>query len=295
MITCIGHITHDRVKTPEFCAEMPGGTAWYFAHAMARLGVKDFRLLTCVGPDEEAAVESLRTLGVETEAVKSPRSVFFENIYGHDPNQRTQRVLSKAHPFDLETIRSAKSGVFHLGTLLADDFAPEAIKELAVRGLVSVDAQGFLRRVVGECVEPCDWKEKRSVLPYVGVLKANEQEMVSLTGEKDPGVAARILADWGVKEVVLTLGDRGSLILREGVETRIPAFGVEKVTDTTGCGDTYMAGYLWRRNLGECPAEAGRYAAAMCTLKLATKGPFSGTHEDVVRIVSGRSQAGSDC
>ena len=45
-ICCIGHITLDKVVTPEFEVYMPGGTAYYFAKALRNLDHRNFRLLT---------------------------------------------------------------------------------------------------------------------------------------------------------------------------------------------------------------------------------------------------------
>lgn len=71
--------------------------------------------------------------------------------------------------------------------------------------------------------------------------------MEVLTQCSDPYDAAVKLADWGVKEVLLTLGDKGSLIYVDERFYEIPAYPVENVADATGCGDTYMAGYLYMR------------------------------------------------
>lgn len=96
--------------------------------------------------------------------------------------------------------------------------------------------------------------------------------MEVLTGESDPRKAALVLAEWGCREVLLTLGDKGSLIYAEGNFIDIPALPPTDLVDATGCGDTYMAGYLYQRSRGASYYEAGLFAAAMCTIKLASKG-----------------------
>ncbi len=99
--------------------------------------------------------------------------------------------------------------------------------------------------------------------------------------------AASKLVDWGVNEVLLTLGSGGSYIYSEGQLYVISAFKPKQVVDATGCGDTYMAGYLYKRLQGASAPEAGRYAAAMCTLKLEASGPFNGTDEEVMSVING--------
>lgn len=287
-ICCIGHITLDRIVTPEFEAYMPGGTAYYFAKALERLEHPGFRLVTSVGESEMGVVEELRSEGIDVTVLPSRKSVFFENRYGHDRNQRTQRVMAKADPFTVEKLRGVEARIFHLGTLLADDFSLDVLKDLSSRGEVALDVQGYLRKVEGESVVHVDYAEKREAMPYVGILKANETEMEVLTGSSSPREAARILASWGCGEVLLTLGDKGSLIYAGGEFHEIPAYTPEATVDATGCGDTYMAGYLYKRAQGAGCDEAGRFAAAMCTLKLARKGPFRGSEEDIERVIRTR-------
>lgn len=286
-ICCIGHITLDRIITPHIETYMPGGTAYYFANALASLEHTDFRLITSVGEPEMGVVEQLRGRGIDVEVIPSRCSVFFENKYGSDLNERTQRVLAKADPFTVESLAKAQARIFHLGTLLDDDFSLDVIKALSTRGTLSVDAQGYLRDVRGEHVYQVDWPQKREAMAYIDILKANEIEMKTLTGSDDPREAARILADWGCKEVLLTLGDRGSLILVDGNYYDIPAYEVDNVVDATGCGDTYMAGYLYRRSHGYTCEEAAHFAAAMCTLKLRNAGPFNATEQQVEAIIGG--------
>lgn len=285
-ICCIGHITHDRVITPKFSADMPGGTAYYFGKALRNLEHDDFRLVTSVGNPEMKAVEELSNEGIDVKVIPSRQSVFFENAYGEDMNHRKQRVLAKADPFTVKNLCDEKAKVFHLGTLLADDFDLEVIKDLSRRGLVSLDVQGYLRKVEGDKVVPVDYEHKHEAMPYISILKANEHEMETLTGSADPEEAARILADWGCKEVVLTFGDKGSLIYADGKFHHIPAYPVEEAVDATGCGDTYMAGYLFKRVHGANYDEAGRFASAMCALKLGKKGPFSGTRKDIEELIN---------
>lgn len=285
-ICCIGHITLDKIVTPRHTVYMPGGTAFYFGHAMAALEDNDFQLLTALAQSEMKAVDDLRARGVDVCALPSRKSVYFENTYGENSNDRTQRVLAKADPFSVEALKDADAKIFHLGTLLADDFPLEALKYLSSKGIVSVDAQGYLREVRGEKVYAVDWTEKEEALKYVDILKANEKEMEVITGSTDPHEAALRLADMGVKEVVLTLGDHGSLIYADGKFYDIPAYTPEDVVDATGCGDTYMAGYLHCRAQGKGIHESGCFAAAMCTIKLSHSGPFAGTVEDVERLIA---------
>ncbi len=289
-LCCIGHITHDKIVTPKSTAHMPGGTAFYFSKAMNCFTDIDYALLTAVGEADMSVVEDLRREGVAVDVMPSPSSVYFENIYGDNPDNRTQRVLSKANPFTLDFVREVEADIFHLGSLLADDFPKEVVEYLAGKSLVSADSQGYLREVRDKDVFAVDWPEKHEVLRHVHFLKANEHEMEVLTGFTDAEKAARELHSWGVKEVLLTFGSMGSIIFDGKKFHTIPAYVPREVADATGCGDTYMTGYLYRRAKNDSIDEAGRFAAAMSTLKIEKMGPFQGTEEMVRRCMEKAEQ-----
>ena len=287
-ICCIGHITKDKNTTPRQTVYMSGGTSFYFAYGFNHLPDKvSFGLVTKLGSDDAAVVDKMRADGIDVLNFPSRHTVFFENIYGADQNDRTQKVRAKADPFTVDEMRGLDAGIYHLGSLLADDFSPEVVKCLSSKGRISIDAQGYLREVRGEDVYAVDWKDKRDILACTDIIKVNEHEMEVITGSSDPQTAARQLAEWGVKEVVVTLGSYGSLILADGQFHCIPAYEPHEIVDATGCGDTYSAGYLYCRSQGEGFAESGRFAAAMCTLKLEHSGPFDRTADDVRRIIAG--------
>lgn len=287
-ICCIGHITLDKIVTPLKTTYMAGGTSFYFSHAISHLkNYQNYRLVTSLASSEYQSADDIRNLGIEVQVIPSKKTVYFENIYGNNPDERTQRVLAKADPFTIENLKDAEADIFHLGTLLADDFSLDVIKYLSTKGILSADAQGYLREVRGKNVHAIDWKEKQEALRYIDILKVNEKEMEVLTEYNDPEKAAKQLAEWGVKEVLITLGSLGSLIYAEGEFHRIPAFPPKELVDATGCGDTYAAGYLYMRNQGASYYDAGCFAAAMSTLKLEHHGPFSGTEEDIQAIING--------
>ena len=285
-ICCVGHITKDKIVTPNSTVYMAGGTSFYFASAINCLPHDvSFALVTSMEPTESQPVDRLRAEGVDVTLYPSRNTVFFENVYGENQNERRQRVLSKADPFAVDQFLDVDAKVFHLGSLLRDDFPDEVVEYLASKGRVSIDVQGYLREVRNEKVYPVDWLDKLRVLRHTYYVKVNETEMETITGLDCPYEAARLLHGWGVTEVVITLGSEGSLISCDGAFCEIPAFPPHEVVDATGCGDTYSAGYLYKRLQGAPVQEAGEFAAAMCTLKLEHNGPFSRTEEDVYEVI----------
>jgi sugar/nucleoside kinase (ribokinase family) len=227
------------------------------------------------------SVTELEELGLTVKAEISTYSVYFENIYGDNLDNRKQRVLQKADPFSICQLADVDARIFHLGPLLADDISLEIVKRLSTKGKISLDAQGYLRRVENQQVLAVDWPEKYEALQYIHTLKVNEHELEVLSNYSDLHAGAKVLANLGVKEVVITLGSMGSLIYAEGNFHDIPAYTPAHIIDATGCGDTYMAAYLARRIKGDDIEQAGRFASAMAALKIENAGPFRGSEEDV--------------
>lgn len=285
-LCCIGHITRDKIITPKQTVYMAGGTSFYFTYGIRHLPeVVSYQLVTKVGEESMPEIEKMRGMGVDVKCFESRRTVYFENKYGDNPNERTQRVLAKADPFTVEEMEGLDARIYHLGSLLADDFSPEVVRTLSRKGQVSLDVQGYLREVRGESVFPVDWSNKEEILRMTDILKLNEQEMEIVTNSKDPRTVARLLADMGVKEVLITFGSYGSLIYAEGQFYEIPAYEPREVVDATGCGDTYSTGYLYCRSQGIGYEESGKFAAAMCTKKLEHSGPFEGNIEAVRKLM----------
>ena len=289
-ICCVGHITLDKVVTTKSVVHMAGGTSFYFSNAIRNMDLT-YTLVTALADKEMYIVSDLRSSGIEVLVLPSAHTVYFENIYTKDQDHRVQKVSQKADPFTVEQLLPVQAKIFHLGPLLADDIPVELIRTLSQRGKVSLDVQGYLRKVRNTDVCPIDWPAKKEALKYVEILKANESEMLVLTGNKDVRESARILFDWGVKEVIITLGSKGSVIYKGGVFYEIPAYIPNtSVVDATGCGDTYMAGYLYQRIREAGIQRAGEFAAGMASLKIESSGPFTGTEDDVLELLRSRKK-----
>jgi sugar/nucleoside kinase (ribokinase family) len=283
-ICTIGHITLDKVVTPQSVVHMPGGTSFYFSEALRHFDV-NYTLVTALAEKDFGVVDQLRQKGIEVFVQPSEHTVYFENIYSEDLNHRDQNVLYKATPFSGVNIPNIEAKYIHLGPLLCDDIPVSLLKDLAKKALISLDVQGYLRHVQNQKVIYQDWAEKKEALPHVAILKANEFEMEVVTGKKDIQDGARYLADLGVSEVIITLGSKGSVVYTGGNFFEIPAYTPTAVIDATGCGDTYMAGYLFKRVKGCGVQECGEFGAAMATLKIGSPGPFSGNLDSVEQVL----------
>jgi sugar/nucleoside kinase (ribokinase family) len=121
---------------------------------------------------------------------------------------------------------------------------------------------------------------KKELLPRVTYFKTDAAEAEILTGEKDREKAAKVLQSWGAREVMLTHNTE-VLLCSEGKISRAP-FTNKNFSGRTGRGDSTFASYLaWRKS--HDIEESLRYAAALCSIKMESPGPFSGTVEDVLK------------
>jgi fructokinase len=84
-----------------------------------------------------------------------------------------------------------------------------------------------------------------SVLPLVDVIKISEEEAIPLTGAASPQEAAEFILEKGVSCVVVTLGGNGAYAAVRGASVLVPAPSVP-VVDTTGAGDAFCGGFLYK-------------------------------------------------
>jgi sugar/nucleoside kinase (ribokinase family) len=289
-VCVIGHVTKDFIRTGRTIKATPGGTAYYTSMGLKRFGLRVAVVTRVAEDDEDFLLHDLRGEKIAVFCEKSNSSSAFENTYrGQNLDTRFQQISSIGTPFSPEDVEAISATLFHVGPLTIRDISIDFLKQLASRpSIVSLDVQGMLRPArVGEVREE-DWPDKEEGLAYVDILKADEKEALILSGQKASDRAAAALASLGPQEVIVTMGSRGSLIYAEHTLHSVPCFIPKKTGYPTGCGDTYMAGYLYQRLKGSAPDLAGRFAAATATLKMEGPGPFRGSEAGVNALLSRR-------
>lgn len=98
-----------------------------------------------------------------------------------------------------------------------------------------------------------------ALLPWL--VKPNLEELEELVGEtlasrSDAARAARQLQGRGVKNVIVSLGGEGALLVSERGEEIFVAAPQGKVLDTVGAGDSLLAGFLAAKERGGSDKEA---------------------------------------
>ncbi|MGW0608549.1 ribokinase [Streptomyces sp. NPDC002640] len=109
------------------------------------------------------------------------------------------------------------------------------------------------------------------LLDHVDLLLPNEHEAAALTGVADPHRAALALLE-RVPEVVVTLGEAGSLWAARGSEPVLVPSPRVRAVDTTGAGDTFAGALAVALTERRPMPEALRWAAAAASLSVQRPG-----------------------
>ena len=128
-----------------------------------------------------------------------------------------------------------------------------------------------------------------SVLRLVDILTPNQTEASVLAGRSpdksvDSEEVARELISRGVKQIVMTLGEKGALIVTASSSRHIPALKMEAV-DTTGAGDAFNAGLAVALSSGANLEHAVEFAVVTGGLAVTKEGviPSLPRRDEVLR------------
>ena len=282
-ILMIGHFAKDRLVVDGKGESASGGAVYYGSVAVHRLGVR-VAVATRLHPDDFPRLDELRQEGVEVFAAPAPATTGIENIYNSaDMERRICRPLAFAGPFRPQDIPGVSAKVFLIVPLVAGEVDLGLLKHMAGRGPVGMDVQGFVRVPQGAELVFQQWPDMREGLAHITYLKVDKAEAELLTGKTDLQKAARTLAAFGPREIVLTQSS-GVTVHVEGKTYQAP-FVPRNLTGRTGRGDTCFGTYVAKR-LSVSPEEACRWAAAVTTLKQERPGPWRGTPADAEALLA---------
>jgi sugar/nucleoside kinase (ribokinase family) len=115
-------------------------------------------------------------------------------------------------------------------------------------------------------------------LPELDYLMPNDEQVLGFTGASDLEAGCRALVERGVGCVAATCGADGVLLVDADEAVRVPAFEVD-VVDTTGCGDSFVAGFLRGLSLGRSRRDAAVLGCAAAALVATGLGSDAGTFD----------------
>ncbi len=269
-------------------AILGGGPAGNSTAAAAALG-KKAAFIGTVGddPDGRAILSDFAAQGVDTSAMKVRQGatsaiayLWIEEKTGNRSCVWTREGLTElsSDEVDLDLVRGAQ--VLHV-----DGHQPQA----AIAAAKAANEAGVL--VNYDAGTHRDGMQE--LLPLADLLICSEEFILKLTGLADAEAAVRkVYETYRPKVCGATMGVKGSMCFDGRDFVKMPAFQVEKVVDTTGCGDLFHTGFAVRYLETQDLAECQRFAAAVSAIKcrgLSGRPPSAPTREEVEDFLKSRS------
>lgn len=280
----IGEIARDtNVDYDGTVVQAIGGAVYYSGFAAANMGHKIAVLPKADTREVDLKAAFATAPNITVYPLHSDTSFVTKNVYHTaDRERRTSTVDSMIEPYRPEEVPAIDAAIWHLAGLAAGDIPDEMIPFAAQHAMVAIDVQTMLRCVENGGMVYHDWAKKREMLPYIRFLKTDAAEAEILTGTDDRAKAARMLYDWGAKEVLIT--HNSEVLVYDGKEIYTCPIKARDLSGRTGRGDTTFACYITERLTADIPT-ALRTATALVSLKMETPGPYMGTRADVEEYI----------
>ena len=195
------------------------------------------------GPAKEVALE-MRRWGMDTRGLQRdgtyPTGEVHVTLEGDEPHFEIlpQQAYDYIDPHEaLQAAAGEKVSLVYQGTLAARS----PVSRRALAGLIrEVKAPVF----IDVNLRPPWWDKKQTetFIRKARWAKMNEKELEELTGcSSEIQGAEKMMRGNPLDMLIVTLGDRGALLLAGGEPHSSPAAPVGKVVDTVGAGDAFSA------------------------------------------------------
>ena len=251
----IGNLTKDLIKTKDNEKTVFGGSSSYSSISAKKLGWESF-ILSRGNEELKDWTNFLKKEGIKVELQKSNNITSFVNKYTEFG--RTQKILSDAGKIKFKNL--GKMDVIYIGPVL-NEITLECVKKARKNcKLLTLDVQGFVRKLVKGRIEKKFWKERKKFLKYVDLLKVSANEIISVSDELNYEDVCKELISLGVKVVELTFGDKGSIVFGKKLHN-IPIYKTNLV-DKTGSGDVYTTAFAIRYFETKDELDSGLFATA---------------------------------
>jgi sugar/nucleoside kinase (ribokinase family) len=284
----IGNPVYDIIVTPETRTDgrVLSGCSTNACLSARRLGLKRVGLMGSIGPDFAERFKSDMTrydIGFKL-ASRSKETGGFSLVYD-DHGDRTLDVLGVAGKITAEDVppEFLDTRFVIIGPILGEiDLDLIRFLRSSSRAKLFLDPQGLIRVIGkdGRISHKCDREQFAEVAKLVDFIKPNEHESETITGEKDPQAAVRQIGKMGDLVPIVTLAERGSIMISGKCLYRIPPFRTHAI-DPTGAGDVYAGSFVTEYARTGNLIEAALFASASASIMVEQTGPdFKMTNEE---------------
>ena len=264
---------------------IPGGKGANQAVAAARLGAS-VSMLGRVGKDNfgDFLLNNLQSNHVDAQFVQRDDASTGTATIIVDSNGQNSIVLSAGANGKVTTADVERASFLHHKLLLL---------QLEIPTLTVLRAAQLAKENgVTVILNPAPAKEiPDELIALTDFIIPNETELSLLTGMEVNDLpstekAARALLQRGAKNVIVTLGSKGALIVNKETSTQVDTFKVN-VVDTTAAGDAFIGGFASVLDSSSL-LDAVRYGCAcgaLATTKFGAQ-PSLPTNEEVEKIIN---------
>lgn len=253
---------------------VPGGKGANQAYAAGKLGGA-VTMLGAVGDDVygEQLCKNLCSVGVDTKGIGKLENVPTGQafVFVYDSGDNSIIVISGANgELNREMVEREMRRINECDYIIMQMEIPldviRYVKDIAIRKgkKVVLDPAPAIAGLEDEF-----WKG-------ISILKPNETELKILTGKKSSTMeeikeAARSLVEKGVETVVVTLGEKGCIMISSEREKYFPLHKVS-VKDTTAAGDSFIAAMVVALCEGKTYEEAVLFAQRVSAVVVTRQG-----------------------
>jgi sugar/nucleoside kinase (ribokinase family) len=276
----IGNPVYDTIITPFSRTDdrILSGCSTNGCLAAKRLGFERVGLIGRIGSDFADRLHSdLNNYGI-TASLDSMNSETGGFHLEYDwSGDRTLEVLGVAQRITAENVPDEflDSRFFIVGPILGEvDLDLIEYVKTSSNGKLLLDPQGLLRLVGpdGKITHRCERDRFRKILGFVDFVKPNEPESVTITDQRDHVEALRQLREMGAQLPIITLAERGSMLMDEHHLYQIPTYSTTAI-DPTGAGDVYGGSFIVEYARTHDCVEAALFASAAASLMVEQVGP----------------------
>jgi ribokinase len=269
----------------------PGGKGANQAVAAARAGA-EVEMFGCLGDDtlgRERKI-SLENAGVSTQNITVKAGVH-SGIAQIMVDKKGENIIAVAaganslfSPDDI-TFPEHPKGDERIVSLFQNEI-PQVCTEAIIR-----ECRKREMLVLWNMAPACHEKPSRETLEAVDFLICNRPELIALVGEGDNETLAHVLRSWGATNAIVTLGEKGSLLITDREVYYQQAFPVS-VVDTVGTGDCFCGVFACSLSFGMSVKDSLRRASAAAALSATRRGAQTSmpSADEVDRFLSNPSE-----